>query len=226
MEGEHDEKSAARVSEPVNTPVPRHNPSRRSAPRRTFTILAAALAAILLVALALAIWAWSLTRSLPARTAQPSPARTATPTPIPTLPAVSGELLVCQRQVARAMNARRMVGAANLAADRELRLRWVSLDWAVDALDDALPGVVQGLDAALEVWQEGCAVYDRVEMEVYDRRSIADRDRIAGGGRAEERQVLRLTVRAKIDDLLQWRAGEIGDRELLERLEVIRAGEN
>ena len=203
----------------MNPPVPRRNPPRRSAPRRTFALLAAALAAILLVALALAIWAWSLTRSLPARTAQPAPARTATPTPIPTLPAVSGELLVCQRQVARAMNARRMVGAANLAADGALRLRWVSLDWPVDALDDALPGVVQGLDAALEVWQEGCAVYDRVEIKVYDRRLIVDRDR------AEERQVLRLTVRAQIDDLLQWQRREIGDGELLERLKVIRADE-
>jgi hypothetical protein len=193
------------------------------APRRAFVLLTALLTAILVFVLALALLTWALTRPLPAdavaatRTAQPDPDdRPATPTPIPTLAAVSEELLVCQRQAALALNARQLVGAANLAADRELRLRWVSMDWAVEALDDALPGVVLGLDAALEVWKDGCAFYDRVEIEVYDRRKPAD------SGRAQKEQVLRLTVRAQVDDLLRWRAGEIGDRELLGRLEVGR----
>lgn len=193
------------------------------ASRRTFVLLTALLAAILVFVLALALLTWAWTRPLPAdavaatRTAQLHlEDRGATPTPVPTLAAVREELLVCQRQAGLALNARQLSGAANLAADRELRLRWVSMDWAVDTLDDALPGVVLGLDAALEVWQDGCAFYDRVEIEVYDRRKPAD------SGRAQEQQVLRLTVRAQIDDLLHWRAGEIGDGELLERLEIVR----
>lgn len=196
------------------------------ASRRTFVFLTALLAAILVFVLALTLLTWALTRPLPADAVAATRAaqsylegRSATPTPIPTLAAVNEELLVCQRQVALALNARQLAGAANLAADRELRLRWVSMDWAVEALDDALPGVVLGLDAALEVWKEGCALYDRVAIEVYDRREVAHR------GRAQEQQVLRLTVRAQIDDLLKWRAGEIGDRELLERLEVERVEE-
>jgi hypothetical protein len=195
-----------------------------SSSRRIFILLTALLTAILVFALALAVLVWTVTRPLApravaaTRTAQPT--RAAPPTPIPTLAAVSEELLVCQRQVGLAMNARKMAGAANLAADRELRLRWVSMDWAVDTLDDALPGVVLGLDAALDAWEEGCTLYDRVQIEVYDRRKPED------SGRAEERQVLRLTVRAGIDDLLQWRAGEIGDRELLDRVEVVRADED
>lgn len=193
------------------------------ASHRTFALLTVLLTVILLVALALALLTWTWTRPLPAdavaatRTAQSYlEGGAATPTPIPTLAAVRGELLVCQRQAVLALNARQLSGAANLAADRELRLRWVSMDWAVDTMGDALPGVVLGLDAALEVWKDGCAFYDRVEIEVYDRRKPAD------SGHAQEQQVLRLTVRAQIDDLLRWRAGEIGDRELLERLEVGR----
>jgi hypothetical protein len=110
-----------------------------------------------------------------------------------------------------------MAGAANLAGDHLLRLRWVSMDWVVEDLDDALPGVVQGLDAALDAWQEGCALYDRVTIQVYDRRAVEDKDRTV------ERQALRLTLQAEMDDLLRWRGGEIGDAELLERLEVLEA---
>jgi hypothetical protein len=56
------------------------------------------------------------------------------------------------------------------------------------------------------LWQEGCAVYDLASVEVYDRR--------------QDRQVHRLTAQAHVRDLLRWRAGELLDSELLQRLEV------
>ena len=201
------------------------DPVRTSAPRRTFAILIAVLAATLLLALALAFGVWTLLHPPAADGAQQLPAQTASPTPrhqngVPTLAAVTDELLVCQRQVARALNARQLAAAAALLDDRTLRLRWVSMDWTVDTLNDALPGVILGLDAALEAWQEGCAVYDRVEIEVYDRRPVER------GNRTEEGQIHQLTVQATLDDLLDWRAGTIGDRELLDRLEVTRTGEH
>jgi hypothetical protein len=186
----------------------------RADPGRTYRLVVIVLAAITLVALILAGLALALTRPPSAQaiaatlTAQPAPAWTGTPTPVPTLPGVTDALLVCQRQAVLAMNARQMVGAANLGDDGQLRLRWVSLDWPVAALDDAMPGVVLGLDAAAEVWEEGCAVYDRVWIEVYDRR--------------EDTQAHRLTVHARMDDLRRWRAGEIADGELLDQLETVQ----
>jgi len=138
----------------------------------------------------------------------PTPPLTPTPTPVPTLPGVSGELLVCQREASRAMNARNMVGTVNISDDHLFVLTWLSLDWQVNELDDALPGVIMGFDVALDVWQRGSAAYDRVQVEVSDRRG--------------ERQVRRLVVQAQKDDLLKWRAGELNDKELIARLRVTR----
>jgi hypothetical protein len=104
------------------------------------------------------------------------------------------------------MNQRDMAGAVHISGDHLFAMTWVSTDWQVRTLEDALPGVILGFDAALEAWQEGCAVYDRVQIEVYD-------------GPAHD-PTHRLTVRAPMDDLLKWRAGEYGDRELVARLDV------
>jgi hypothetical protein len=142
------------------------------------------------------------------RAALPSatPTLTPTPTPIPTLPGVSDELLVCQSKAGRAMNDRQMVGAVNVSDDHLFRLAWVSLDGEIHGLEDALLGVFMGFDVALDVWQGGCAVYDRVQIEVYERHS--------------HRQVRRLDIRAKMDDLIKWRAGELDDVALIARLQV------
>jgi hypothetical protein len=136
----------------------------------------------------------------------PTPTLTPTPTPIPTLSGVSNDLLVCQREIGRAMNARDMVGTVNLSDDHLLLLTWLSRDFQVDELDDALPGVIMGFDVALDVWQKECAVYDRVRIEVNERRG--------------ELQVRRLVVQAQMDDLLKWQAGELNDKELIARLQV------
>lgn len=136
----------------------------------------------------------------------PTPTFTSTPTPVPTLAGVSDALLVCQREAGRAMDARNMVGAVNISEDHLFLMKWVSLDWQVDALDDALAGVIMGFDVALEVWKKGCAVYDRVQIEVYDRRG--------------ERQTHQFSVHAQMDDLLNWRAGELNDTDLIARLKV------
>jgi hypothetical protein len=136
----------------------------------------------------------------------PTPTSTPTPTPIPTVPAVNADLLVCQREAGRAMNARGMVGTANISGDHQLLISWLSTAGPVRTLDDALPGVVLGFDVALEIWERGCAVYDRVRVDVHD-------------GPPEQR-VHRLTVRVPMDDLLQWRAGTFGDQALIARLEV------
>jgi hypothetical protein len=173
--------------------------------RRTYRIITGVLAAIVLVTLAILAWALIRLPSTQANSTVPPP-RPPTQTPIPPLAGVSDELLVCQRQATLAMHARQMVGAANLADDRQLRLRWLSIEWPVEDLEDALPGVILGLDVAAEVWQEGCAVYDLASIEVYDRR--------------QEQQVHRLTVQAHVRDLLRWRAGDLRDSELLDRLEV------
>jgi hypothetical protein len=130
------------------------------------------------------------------------------PTPAPTMSGISDEMLVCQRELGQAMNARNLVGAVNLSDDRALHMTWVSTEWSVRGLQDAVPGIIASLDAALEVWDQGCAIYDRVEIEVYDGPRDA--------------QVHRLTVRLSADDLLQWRAGALQDHELLLRLGVIR----
>jgi hypothetical protein len=144
----------------------------------------------------------STAAALPNPTAPP----TFTPTPVPTLPGVSEELLVCQRDAGFAMNERNLVGAVNISDDHLFLLSWISRDWMVNDLDDALPGVILGFDVALDVWQEGCAVYDRVRIDVWDRRA--------------EEQMHQLTVQAQMDDLLQWRAGKLSDGELLARLQV------
>lgn len=141
-------------------------------------------------------------------TALPSPVATLTPTPtpVPTLAGVTPELLVCQRDAGQAMNDREMVGAVNISDDHLFLLSWLSREWQIQDLDDALPGVIMGFDVALDVWDGGCAVYDRVQIAVYDRR--------------EEQQTLRLNVYASMDDLLKWRAGELGDSDLIARLQV------
>jgi hypothetical protein len=95
----------------------------------------------------------------------------------------------------------------NISDDHLLLLTWLSLDWQVDELDDALPGVIMGFDVALDVWQRGCTVYDRVQVEVDDKRG--------------ERQVRRFVVQGQMDDLLKWRAGGLSDKELISRLQVI-----
>jgi hypothetical protein len=143
-------------------------------------------------------------------TALPPPPATATPTPtpVPPVPGTSPELLVCQREAGRAMNERGLVGAVNLSGDHQLLMNWVSTDTAVFDLDDALPGIISGLRAVLEIWDQGCALYDRVEIDVYD------------GPR--DRPIHRLSVKAQIDDLLKWHAGEYGEQELVARLEVVQ----
>jgi hypothetical protein len=135
-----------------------------------------------------------------------APVQTPTPTSVPPVPGTSPELLVCQREAGQAMNEREMVGAVNVSDDHRLLMSWVSTRRAVRGLDDALSGVILGFEAALETWDRGCAVYDRVQIEVYD------------GPR--DQQIHRLSVEAGIDDLLKWHEGEYRDQELVARLEV------
>ena len=139
----------------------------------------------------------------------PTPTSTPTPTPVPTLPGSSAELLACQRQASLALDARDIVGAVNLSDDYLFLLKWVSLDWAIESVDDAVAGLIMGFDVALDVWEHDCAVYDRVQIEVYDRRG--------------EEQVHQFTVKVTMDDLLQWRGGKLADSDLIARLEVIDA---
>jgi len=137
-----------------------------------------------------------------------SPTLTPTPTPVPTIPATNPELLLCQRRAGQAMKARNMVGAVNISGDHLFLLTWFSLDKQIFDLQDALPGLVMAYDVALELWEEDCALYDRVQVDVYD-----------GPG---DRQEYKLTVHTGMDDLLRWRAGELSDEILLERIEVIQ----
>ncbi len=140
--------------------------------------------------------------ALPSPTMPPTP----TPTPAPTVPGVSDALLVCQRTVGFELNKRSLVAAANLSDNHVLSMSWVSLGWSVNNLHDALPGIVLAFDAAIDAWKTDCAVYDRVQIEVWDRR--------------EDRQVRRVSVEAMVDDLLKWRDGELGDQALLQRLYI------
>jgi hypothetical protein len=190
-----------------------------TASERTYRLIVGILAGLIVATLILTGLALALNRPLSGRaiaatlTAAPVSARTETPAPtaVPTLPGVSPELLVCQRQAGQAMVARQMVGAVNLSDDRLLRLKWVSQDWPVSDLDSALAGVITGLDVALSLWEGTCNVYDGVQIEVYERQG--------------DEQPLKLTVGAEMDDALKWRAGELTDRELLARLEVTRVDE-
>ena len=183
-------------------------------PRHTYRIIAGALALLtvgLLVSMAVILLANrplspTAIAATMAALPSPTPTQTPTPTPVPTLPGVSAELLVCQREASREMQTRDMVGAVNISDDHRFLLTWFSLDWEVNDLDSALSGVVMAFDVALDVWEGGCAVYDRVQVEVYDQR--------------QGQQTHRLTVIGQMDDLLAWRAGRLGDRDLVNRLEV------
>lgn len=139
--------------------------------------------------------------------ALPTQPPTATPTPVITLPGVNDALLVCQRTVGFELNERHLVAAANLSDNHLLSLSWVSKDWPVNDLNDAVPGIVLAFDAAVEAWKNGCAVYDRVQIAVWDRR--------------DGQPVRQLEAIAMIDDLLKWHNGEFGDQALLQRIEVI-----
>jgi hypothetical protein len=182
--------------------------------QRTFRIVVVILAVALVCLLAFVGVLLFMNRPLSATaiaatlTAMPSPTSlpTSTPTPVPTVPGVSDQLLVCQSYAGQAMSARGMSGAANLSDDHLLLMKWVSMDWPVRSLDDAMSGVVTGLDVAMDVWGKGCTVFDRVKIEVYDRR--------------DNRQALRLTVLAQVDDVLKWRAGEMRDSDMIARLTV------
>lgn len=188
-------------------------------PRHTYRIIAGVLA--LLTVGVLATMAVVLLANRPPSPAaiaatmaalpSPTPTVTPTPTPVPTVPGVSAELLVCQREASREMSARDMVGAVNISDDHRFLVAWFSLDWPVNDLDSALAGVVMAFDVALDVWQGGCAVYDRVQVEVYDQR--------------QGQQAHRLTVIGQMDDLLAWRDGRLGDRDLVTRLEVTQPQE-
>jgi hypothetical protein len=184
--------------------------------RRTFRWIVLILVGISAVTLALVVASVLVTRPLaarPARATLTAVARlrdtaTPAPTPVPTLPGVRPDLLLCQRQAGQAMYARGMAGAVNLADDRQLTFYWISQAWGISDLDSALAGVISSLDVALEVWQNGCTVYDRVQIDVYDREGQA--------------QIHRLVVTAQMSDLLRWRAGEIDDATLLGQLTVVR----
>jgi hypothetical protein len=187
--------------------------------QRTYRIIVGLLVGIIVVVLLALAVAMLLPRyhsnrraaAALAATADARPLGPPTPTATPVLAGVNAELLVCQRQASQAMVARRMVGAVNLSDDRRLIVQWFSLDWPISNLNSALAGVMPALDVALELWEEGCPHYDLVVIEVHDRR--------------ESVQAHRLTVQAQMDDVLRWRAGEIDDVELIERLEVIRSPE-
>jgi hypothetical protein len=184
--------------------------------RRTFRILVSILAVITVIILGFigVVLAMNLppspTEIAATLAALPNPTSTAvpSPTPVPTLPGVTEALLVCQREASQAMVARSMVGAVNLSENHLFLLKWVSRDWQVEDLNDALAGVIMGFDVALDVWDQGCAVYDRVQIDVYDQRG--------------DRQEHRFSVQAQMDDLLKWKAGGLSDSGLIARLEIAR----
>lgn len=186
--------------------------------QRTYRLIVLALVGLCAIAVAIVGAALIVARPAAARpaaatraAARPRDTAAPLPTPIPTLAGVRPELLLCQRQAGQAIYARQMVGAANLADDRRLTIRWLSREWPVSNLESALPGIMASLDVALEIWQEGCTFYDRVQIEVYDQEGAA--------------QVHRLTVRARMSDVLDWRAGRLDDEALIARLEVERIGQ-
>ena len=181
--------------------------------QRTYRLVVLSLFGISVLTLAVVAAALAATRPATARQAAATltaayPRHTATslPTPIPTLAGVNPELLLCQRRAGQAMYARQMVGAVNLADDRTMTVVWISRDWPVPDLDGALAGVISSLDVSLEVWQAGCTLYDRVAVEVYERKG-AD-------------QAHRLTVVARMSDVLDWRQGKLDDAALIAGLEV------
>jgi hypothetical protein len=187
-----------------------------SQPERVYRVVVVALGAIALIVVVAVGIVFAASRPPTAAeiaatlTALPPPAapQTPTPTPVPPVPGTSPELLVCQREAGQAMNERELVGAVNVSDDHRLLMNWVSTNAAIRDLDDALSGIILGFDAALEIWDQGCAVYDRVQIDVYD------------GPR--DQQAHRLSVKAQIDDLLKWHAGEYRDQDLVARLEVAR----
>jgi len=183
-------------------------------PKRTFRLMVIVLAATTVCIMAVIGAVVFLNRPLTAAEVaatlaalpSPTPLATLTPTPVPTLPGVTEGLLVCQRRAGEAMSDRQMVGAVNLSDDHLLLFKWASIGERVASLDDALAGVILAFDVALDVWEDGCAVFDRVRVEAYDRMG--------------EQQIHRLTAEAAMDDILQWHAGGLSDTELIARIRV------
>ena len=141
--------------------------------------------------------------ALPTATPTPLPS----PTPFPTLPPVSADCLVCQREASVAMYAHQMVGAVQVSSDGRFELIWLSRDRSISGLDDAWEGITQAFLVALQTRDEERCPFDRVQIEVWDERT--------------EQRAFRLGVHASIADLFAWRSGMIDDKQLIERLEII-----
>lgn len=192
--------------------------SERRPTGKEFRVLVIALATVMVIVVFLVVLVLAINHPPSANalvaTAQampsPTPLFAMTPTPIPTIPGVNPILLVCQRDAGFALNKRQVVGSVNISDDHLFLMGWVAHGWAVQDVDDALPGLIGGFEAALDVWQGGCAVFDRVRIMVWERQDAG--------------QWYRFSVQASVDDLLKWRAGELTDRDLLARLEVTVAG--
>jgi hypothetical protein len=141
--------------------------------------------------------------ALPTDTSTPLP----TPTPFPTLPPVSVDCLMCQREAGAAMHARRMIGAVHIASDGRFELTWLCRDRPINNFEDALDGVMRAFLVALQTRDEKRCPFDRVWVQVWDERA--------------EQRTFRLGVNVSVADLLTWRNGAIGDQQLVERLEVV-----
>lgn len=137
----------------------------------------------------------------------PTPTLLPTPTPFPTLPPVTVDCLVCQREAGMAMHAHQMVGAVQVTSDGRFELTWLSRDRPINSFDEAWAGITQAFIVALQTHDEKRCPFDQVRIEVWDERA--------------QQRTFRLGVRVSITDLSAWRSGAIDDKQLVERLEII-----
>lgn len=144
--------------------------------------------------------------ALPTNTPTLTPTSTPWPTPIPP----SEKSLVCQQQVGDALYRLGLAGSAHLAPSSRLDLYLHSRASAVDRFADAKEEVWTAFEIALALQEEGCALFDQLQVTILDARWNPPRSRV--------------TVLAQLDDLEAWRQGHIIDAELIARLQIESPG--
>lgn len=140
-----------------------------------------------------------------------TPAPTLTPTSWPTPILSSEKSLVCQREAGDVLYGLGLAGTVHLAPGGRLDLCLHSRAPAVERFADAKEEVWTAFEIALSLREQGCDLFDQLQVLVLDTRWDPPR--------------VQVTVLAQLDDLKAWQQGRIIDAELIARLQVESPGD-
>ncbi len=145
--------------------------------------------------------------ALPTDTPTPAPTPTPWPTPIPP----SEMSLMCQQKAGDALYRLGLAGSVHLAPSGRLDVFLHSRTPVVERFADAQEDVWTAFEMALALQEEGCVLFDQLQVAVLDTRWSPPH--------------LRVKVLAQLDDLKAWQQGRIIDAELVARLQVESPGD-